>query len=1440
MTDLNHFTDWHNLVFLSVVAFAVILLANPAQAQTEPDVPDSEQVENSSIEALQKSAAKATRSSPFSPPESDDETFVADDGPFLDTGCTFRNNGPLRINIPVSRYVGEVDSEGFLEEPDKLVDEGLLPETLRITLPAFDVDFNASLSGGREPERDLMEFNREPVADLRSSNNRYLRGENDTWIKNTFEIPIGNVRFPDKSSGRVVNEVTIKIDVANEDIGEELWCTAVDWIAMEGLETAWRPTLLVHGLNASKSTWMEGKNGDISWFDKLNDEAAEKAEAITLVSDDGVAGLGSIQNNAEQIADRVPKMRNKYGVDKINIVSHSKGGLDSRHYARSHDDIEKLIMIGTPSTGSALATYAQGTLFSILGPGGSAFANFVVSPAGYQLTPSYMRLYNAQSGPNSKTFYVTYAGSWNPVGSFDGGAWLDGEDDLVVPVSSVHGLSFTVDNKISSLGAAFPENIKHTNQTESGTIFLEGEDTLFDTFPFTPVPASEPALASARPSPGTSVPNANQRKRNSSWVPDTWRNEGENEGEQIGGLSKAGRKAGPKSNSSPQQLGSKGGFVEEGNTQTHTFTIGNVDSASFLLFWGTDDLDLTLVDPDGNTISPSSAQNDQDVNFSSSEGTEGFTLLESFTVEDPVPGEWTARIEGKSVTSSSGEGYGVTALVRGSNVSLQAATNFDFYRNGDPMELQAEFTQDGSPVTGGKVAADILLPDMTKETLQLFDDGTNGDPTADDGVYYNTFSNTSQSGPYRISVSGEEGTTGKSSSSVSTLEQNLLVTVSESRSQFDGSFGDTGVDTDGNGLFNELEIQVGVDVDAAGDYVVTGQLEDGSGSVIGTASTEATLSSGAQTVTLSFSRGEISQNGEDGPFELTQLSLAEATASDEFLADFIQEAHTTSAYEVDDFERPDLFLTGESSDTGVDTDGNGLFDRLDVGIGVDVRESGNYEWSASLVDANGQLIDIASGSGNLSAGDVSIDLSFEGDKIGGNGVDGPYVIRDLAMFNTSTNASLLTDEVASTKEYSAGQFEGAPQGTLAGSVFYPTEEQSGLGVGRPLEGLEVEARSESGDVLGTATTRGDGSYQLKVGAGGPYEIGIDPGSIGNVLQGGQHADGFDLVRALQALLGFDPLVGPFHEQVADVDGTGGLQSPDLFQIIRFTSGTIGGFEAGPWAVGTEENVQVESGGAATGVDLEVAERGDVDLSGGAASKDGSKEGQPKSGPAALATTRSGTASLQPGETAEIPVRLEGGASVGAYALALDVPAEKIELQGVEALAGKPRASLEEGTLTVSWAAVEAPPLEVGAGEALAVLKVAVPEGTEGGLELEVSRAAAVGPEGAPLEGATLVVPGLEAGPERPEEFALKGSRPNPASGPARIEMDLPGRAAVTVEVYNTLGQRVLEVRETLAGGRGQALQLDGSGLSSGQYFYRVRAELGEETVRETGRLTVVR
>jgi len=75
---------------------------------------------------------------------------------------------------------------------------------------------------------------------------------------------------------------------------------------------------------------------------------------------------------------------------------------------------------------------------------------------------------------------------------------------------------------------------------------------------------------------------------------------------------------------------------------------------------------------------------------------------------------------------------------------------------------------------------------------------------------------------------------------------------------------------------------------------------------------------------------------------------------------------------------------------------------------------------------------------------------------------------------------------------------------------------------------------------------------------------------------------------------------------------------------------------------------------------------------------------------------------------------------------------------------------------------------------------------------------------------------------------------------ATIDMDLPSRTDVTIEIYNVLGQRVQTMERTMSAGAGQTIQLDGSKLSSGQYFYRVKANFEGETARETGRITVVK
>ena len=85
-------------------------------------------------------APAAVRSSPFSPPT--DDAFVTDDGPGLDTGCTFRSGSPLVVDVVMDSFVGDVDVNGHLVNPGPLIAKGIIPASVRVEMPAFDIDFN--------------------------------------------------------------------------------------------------------------------------------------------------------------------------------------------------------------------------------------------------------------------------------------------------------------------------------------------------------------------------------------------------------------------------------------------------------------------------------------------------------------------------------------------------------------------------------------------------------------------------------------------------------------------------------------------------------------------------------------------------------------------------------------------------------------------------------------------------------------------------------------------------------------------------------------------------------------------------------------------------------------------------------------------------------------------------------------------------------------------------------------------------------------------------------------------------------------------------------------------------------------------------------------------------------------------------------------------------
>jgi hypothetical protein len=103
-----------------------------------------------------------------------------------------------------------------------------------------------------------------------------------------------------------------------------------------------------------------------------------------------------------------------------------------------------------------------------------------------------------------------------------------------------------------------------------------------------------------------------------------------------------------------------------------------------------------------------------------------------------------------------------------------------------------------------------------------------------------------------------------------------------------------------------------------------------------------------------------------------------------------------------------------------------------------------------------------------------------------------------------------------------------------------------------------------------------------------------------------------------------------------------------------------------------------------------------------------------------------------------------------------------------------------------------------------------------------------------------ILPNTEDDATMPTTFAVDGNYPNPFASETTLRYDLPVDAEVSVEVYDVLGRRVVEVApEAVAAGAGRTVTLDAA-LPSGAYIYRVTAEMPTETRTETGRMTVVR
>jgi len=192
--------------------------------------------------------------------------------------------------------------------------------------------------------------------------------------------------------------------------------------------------------------------------------------------------------------------------------------------------------------------------------------------------------------------------------------------------------------------------------------------------------------------------------------------------------------------------------VPSGGTVEETVLIDStVGSATFSLAWPGSDLDLIPVQPDGSVITPAVAETDPNIEFVSG------ATYEFYKIFAPQKGAWTLRVFGKS-TSGPVEDYSIVASAADAMI-LSADTDKKEYIVGNPIKITASIEDSflDSPVApeyiyGVAMQVTAENPAGVQSSFTLYDDGLHGDGGVNDGVYANSFSNTSLEGDYKFDL----------------------------------------------------------------------------------------------------------------------------------------------------------------------------------------------------------------------------------------------------------------------------------------------------------------------------------------------------------------------------------------------------------------------------------------------------------------------------------------------------------------------------------------------------------------------------------------------------------------------------------------------------------------------------------------------------------------
>ena len=661
----------------------------------------------------------------------------------------------------------------------------------------------------------------------------------------------------------------------------------------------------------------------------------------------------------------VERAKKVFGVTRVNIVGHSMGGLWGRDYVANWDtnnSVDKLIMLGTPNAGSQwadLATRAYNQCDGDPDPACGVLRGMYERrmPMVAQLTTSFMEAYNRGRG-GIRVFDVCYYDL--PGERWDSRSGRSTLSDDVVKTESVKALGYSTHLLAVVLDdlPPFPLQSVHSQEPQRSSF----QDALSPVYGM--MANSYSAYCPAR----------------NTLSPDD-----------------------APASSHPMLWSGSVGLIQSGETQTTTVSIDTSNKATFAIGWmnPTSTLTLSLRDPMGQVLTPTNAYTGS-VFAALPDGMQ-------YIVSDPIPGLWQVVVSAES-TLADGEAYYLGGEIVG-GVQLQPAMSSTF-TSIDSRVLLTTTVQDTGPITNAVVTVNAVLPYTNgyTETLFLSHRGS--------GVYTAVFTPT-VAGSYAMAFSAV-GTShlGESFSRVSTLQLQVA-----SGAVLTGGYAEEATDNSGDGLFDHLMITTTVMITQSGLYRVSGHLFTIGGQEIAGSTALYTVTTGTQDLPLSFDGGEISVSMADGPYQLRDLTFTQIL-SDELTVGSVPVAYTTNPYSRYSWSRASVVKWGEGSAAGVDTDGNGLYEWLQVSVPVDVREAGVYSASLNLAGPDGVVIVTTVADGlYYGQGYNEVVARFSGPAIRAAGLDGPYTMQDMVIWRGEESGSHIEGQIAQSEAYQSTSFE---------------------------------------------------------------------------------------------------------------------------------------------------------------------------------------------------------------------------------------------------------------------------------------------------------------------------------------------------------------------------------------------------------------------------------